>query len=706
MNDPRQEKTAAHDPKILIIEDDNGFAELMATALDDEGFANCCTGNGRDGLELLACNSPALVILDYTLPDMNGDAFIEQMRDQGCATPFIMVTGRDDSSLAVRMMKTGAYDYMLKDASFLDRLPSVVGRALHEAETRKRLYQAEISLRQSETRLARAQKIARMGSWEWTVDTNEIYWSDELYRIFGLTPGDPRKIESDWIFSLVHPLDVASVKRALTTALKSFQPFSIIYRIISGNGAEVVVNSQGEVELGEDGRAKFLSGTTLDITARIRAESEIQQLINYDTLTGLPNRSLLHDRLRLAIAQAARERQLIGVLFLDLDRFKGINDTLGHRAGDKLLLCVAQRLAACVRESDTLARLGGDEFVIILDGIHSEDGITTVANKILTLIAEPIYIDGHELYTTASIGIAVYPMDGEDSHTLLKHADVAMYQAKDLDRNNFQFFSREMNTKMLERMMLENSLRRALEREEFFLLYQPQVDARSGRIVGMEALLRWQHPDLGLLGPDKFIYLAEETGLIIPLGEWVLRTACRQNKLWQEAGLFPVRVAVNLSGKQFSQRLDDMIASVLLDTGLGAEWLELEITESAIMKNAENNVTMLRKLMDMGIALAIDDFGTGYSSLAYLKHFPISRLKIDRSFVRDITTNPDDAAIAEIIIAMAHTLKLSVIAEGVETRAQMEFLSFHNCVEMQGYLFSRPVRAEQFEELLRNGLKY
>jgi diguanylate cyclase (GGDEF)-like protein len=573
--------------------------------------------------------------------------------------------------------------------------------------TLERLRRTEQSLRQSEARLVRAQKIAGMGSWEWNIQTGEIYWSDELFRIFGLNPGDHQKIEMEWVFSLVNPVDLPAFKKVIFAAAKSGQAFNVVYRIISGSGGEIVVNSQGEVECDADGRARFISGTTLDITARIRAEGEIQQLINYDTLTGLPNRSLLHDRLKLAIAQASRDHQLIGVLFLDLDRFKDINDTLGHHVGDKLLKTIAKRLAACVRESDTLARLGGDEFVAILVNVNSAEGITTVAKKILTLISEQICIDDQEIYTSGSIGIAVYPMDGVDSHTLLKHADLAMYQAKELDRNNFQFFSREMNVKVLERMMLENSMRKALEREEFFLVYQPQVDARSGRITGMEALLRWQHPDLGLLDPDKFIYLAEETGFIVPIGEWVLRSACRQNKAWQQQGLPSVRVAVNLSAKQFGQdHLAEMIAATLLETGLEAEWLELEITESAIMKNADQNVTILRKLKGMGVSLAIDDFGTGYSSLAYLKHFPISRLKIDRSFVRDITTNPDDAAIAEIIIAMAQTLKLSVIAEGVETRAQMELLSFNNCIEMQGYLFSRPVPAEQFAKFLSDGLKY
>lgn len=703
----RLERQNSARTRILIVEDDCGFAELMASILEEGGFSCCCASSGKEALIWLVAQSPKLVILDYSLPDMTGASLIERMRELGGNTPFIVVTGKDDASLAVEMMKTGACDYLLKDTSFLDRLLAVVVRALQEVETRERLERAKHSLRLSEARLARAQKIARLGSWEWDVRAGEIYWSDELYRIFGFTPGEPKRISKEWIYSLIHPADLPAFKQQLLTSVKTLQSFNMIYHTTSRSGGDLVVNIQGEVERGEDGRAWLISGTVLDITARIKAESEIHHLINYDTLTGLPNRSLLHDRLRQAIAQAAQDRHLVWVLCLDLDRFKGVNDTLGHRSGDKLLQEVARRLAACVRESDTLARLGGDEFVVVLDGVVSEKGASIVAKKILALIAEPIPIDDHELYTTASIGIAAYPMDGEDGHTLLKHADLAMYKAKELDRNNFHFFSHDMNIKVMERMMLENSMRKALERDEFFLVYQPQVDARSGRITGVEALLRWNHPDMGLLTPDRFIYLAEETGFIVPLGEWVLMTACRQNRAWQKLGFPPLRVAVNLSGKQFGQhRLDEMISAILLETGLEPEWLELEITESAIMRNADQNISILRSLKEQGISLAIDDFGTGYSSLSYLKHFPITRLKIDKTFVQDITTNPDDAAIAEIIIAMAQTLKLNVIAEGVETRAQLEFLSTHTCFEMQGYLFSRPLTTDKFVYLLRDGISY
>lgn len=692
--------------QILVVEDDD-FSEQISSTLEQEGYPTLTVGSGRNALDWLSANSPRLILLNYSLQDMEGADLIEQIWELGCQIPFIVVAGADDASLAVEMIKTGACDYVVKDGSFLERLPLVVTRVLHEIETRERLERVKQLLRLSESRLARAQRIARMGSWELDLRNGNIYLSDEFYRIVGIMQTDAEQVSIRMILGCINQQDLPLLKRNFFQAVKNGQSFNTVCRIKSRLNGEAIVNIHGEPEFGDDGKTCLISGTTLDITDRIKAECEIQQLINYDTLTGLPNRNLLHERITHSIAKAAPLKQIVGLLFIDLDRLKNVNETLGHRAGDYLLKSVAKRLLGCIRDSDTLARLGSDEFVIVMNSVTNEEGLSNAAKKILSIIAEPFDGDDDEIYITATIGISVYPLDGDDGHLLLKHADLAMYQAKELSRNSFNFFSQEMNSKALERLMLENSMRKALEREEFFLVYQPQVDVRNGKIVGMEALLRWQHPDMGLLGPDRFICLAEETGFIVPLGEWVLQKACRQNKAWQMAGLPPVRVAVNLSARQFGQqRLDETISSILFETGLAPEWLELEITESAIMKNADGNIDMLRKLKEMGIALAVDDFGTGYSSLSYLKHFPISRLKIDRSFVRDITTNSDDAAIAEIIIAMSQMLKLNVIAEGVETRAQMGFLSFHNCVEMQGYLFSRPVLAEQFAEMLKNGLKY
>jgi diguanylate cyclase (GGDEF)-like protein/PAS domain S-box-containing protein len=442
-----------------------------------------------------------------------------------------------------------------------------------------------------------------------------------------------------------------------------------------------------------------------DITERKKSEEEIQQLAYYDTLTRLPNRTLLHDRLHQAIALANRNNRLVGVLFLDLDRFKGINDTLGHVAGDRLLKAVAERLLATVRESDTVSRLGGDEFIVILSGLAHEEDISKTAEKILAVIAEAIIIDSREIYTTASIGIAVFPDDGADSTLLLKNADIAMYQAKEQGRNNFQFFSKEMNVKALEHLMLETSLRRALERNELFLVYQPQMELHSGQIVGMEVLLRWRHPDLGVLAPTRFISLAEETGLIIPIGEWVLRSACTQNRAWLDAGYRPIRMAVNISVGQFRQQnFVEVVASILRETGIDAPLLELELTESMVMTNAASTVDLLGELKAMGVSLSIDDFGTGYSSLSYLKHFPIDRVKVDRSFVRDIGNNADDAAIAGAIIAMSHSMNLKVTAEGVEHQEQLQFLASRGCDEIQGYILAQPLPADELAGFLDSAM--
>lgn len=698
--------TQTEDGTILIVEDSLPFGELLAGSLGDEGYQCHTVSSGAKGLAWLAGNRPALILLDYGLSDMSGESFVEGMRSQGGAVPFIVVTGRDDSSLAVQMIKQGASDFLVKDTTLLDRLPVAVTRTLQEVGIMQRLQQAEQALRQSELRLSRAQRIARVGSWELELATNLFSPSPELLLILGYNHQDCSPVPLEWMHRQIHPADLPFVRKSLAAGIESGRSIELAFRVLTPTGSELAVTCQAEVETGEDGTPSMLVGTLLDVTERARAEQEIQHLANYDTLTGLPNRNLLHDRLQQAIAQAARQENSVGVLCLDLDRFKGINDSLGHNVGDKLLKMVAGRLRMCVRESDTLARIGGDEFVIVLRLVSDEDGISNAASKILSVISEPFSLEEQELYLTASVGVAVYPTDGADAHTLLKHADLAMYQAKDMDRNNFQFFSSDLNVKVMERMVLENSLRRALERNEFQLYYQPQLDVVRREVVGFEALLRWKHPDLGMIAPDKFIPLAEETGLILSIGEWVIRTACHQAKAWQDAGLKQVKMAVNLSGRQFRMQLDQVVEGILRETGLDAHWLELELTESILMKNFSQNQELLQALADMGCKLSIDDFGTGYSSLAYLKHFPLGRLKIDRSFVRDIIHNPDDMAIAKIIVDMAHTLKMQVTAEGVEDQEQLELLKSFGCHEMQGFLFSKPVPADQAGQLLHNGISF
>ncbi|WP_250456608.1 EAL domain-containing protein [Caballeronia sp. INML5] len=446
-------------------------------------------------------------------------------------------------------------------------------------------------------------------------------------------------------------------------------------------------------------------GIINDVTDLMRYQEELEYQANYDTLTRLPNRNLLKDRLQHAIETARRRDAKIAVVFMDLDGFKNVNDSLGHSVGDRLLAVIAERLARSARTSDTVARHGGDEFVVVLPDITDEAGLIVWMERTRAAISEPVWIDDTELYVGCSMGASLYPQDGDDAETVMKKADLAMYRAKDMGRNNYQFYQPEMNASVGARMNLERRLRRALRDGEFLLHYQPQVDMSTRQIVGIEALVRWHDPEQGLVSPASFIPVAEESGLIGPLSEWVLREACRQNKAWQDAGLPPARVSVNLSARHFQQRdIARLVTSVLEETGLAPRYLELELTESAIMRNAEEAITMLSELSALGIGIAIDDFGTGYSSLSYLKRFPVHRLKIDRSFVADIGSSGDDETITSAIIALAHSLEMQVIAEGVETHAQHDFLRERDCDEMQGYLFSRPMPHEAIPGLLQQGV--
>ncbi len=441
-----------------------------------------------------------------------------------------------------------------------------------------------------------------------------------------------------------------------------------------------------------------------DISAVMHFEAELAFQARHDILTGLANRRLLRERLEHEMAVAQRTGLPLWVVFIDLDRFKFVNDTLGHDAGDTLLKGVAERLLAATREVDTVARLGGDEFVLLLPQHGNGDPGMAILQRILDAVAQPMQLGEYEFFLSCSLGVAVYPDDGCSAEMLIKHADIAMYRAKEQGRGHWQFYASNMNADTLERLSLESELRHALERGQFHLEYQPQLDLASGRMVGMEALLRWRHPQLGLISPASFIGMAEEMGLIIPIGDWVLRTACAQARAWQLAGHGPLRVAVNLSARQFKQRnLLHAVAAVLMETGLDASCLELELTESMVMHDVEQATAIMGNLKALGVQLSIDDFGTGYSSLAYLRHFPIDVLKIDKSFVNDITHSNDDAAIVCAIISLAHNLRLKVIAEGVETAPQLDFLRQHGCDQMQGYLYSRPLAVPAFEALLRQG---
>jgi diguanylate cyclase (GGDEF)-like protein/PAS domain S-box-containing protein len=577
------------------------------------------------------------------------------------------------------------------------RITGYVGLSEDITERKK----AEEALRESEAGLAAAQRIAHIGNWDWNILGNELRWSDETYRIFGFAPQEFRVTYETFLKS-VHPDDRSFVTAAVDKALHENRPYSADHRIVRPDGTERIVHEQGEVSLDQDGKPVRMIGTVQDVTEHRRAQERLNYLAHYDTLTGLPNRILLQDRLSQAMVEADRRDRLVAVMFLDLDRFKIINDTLGHETGDALLKSVAERLRSCVRAGDTISRLGGDEFTIVLANIAHVDDVAHVAQKIIESFVAPFHVNGRELFISPSLGITLYPFDDNDIDSLLRNADAAMYHAKELGRNTFRFYTAELNRRTAKRLRLETALRHALERNELLLHYQPQVDLKTGRVTGAEALLRWQHAEMGLISPLEFIPLAEETGLIIPIGEWVLRTACAQARLWREAGLGELQIAVNLSGRQFQHlRLARLVKKVLKETGLDPRQLDLELTESLLMHNTDAILGTMEELHAHGVAFSMDDFGTGYSSLSYLKRFPIDTLKIDQSFVRDIPRDPDDAAIAQAIIAMAHNLDIRVIAEGVETADQLAFLRSKRCDGMQGYYFSKPIPAEGMARLLQ-----
>jgi diguanylate cyclase (GGDEF)-like protein/PAS domain S-box-containing protein len=483
-------------------------------------------------------------------------------------------------------------------------------------------------------------------------------------------------------------------------------------QLVRKDGSLVWVSLAGSLVRSSDGEPRYHIAVIQDISASKRAaaalkesEEQFRILAQYDVLTELPNRSLFYDRLAHGIAQAKRHGWILAVLFIDVDRFKYVNDTFGHAAGDKLLKRVSERLKACVRDEDTVGRLGGDEFAVVLGFLNAAEDAAVVAKKIIQQLNRPFDLEGAELYVTASIGITLYPADSTERDELLRNADVAMYRAKDLGRNNYQFYTPDLNRRTREMLSLESELRHALDREEFVLHYQPKVRLADRTIAGVEALLRWRHPERGLVAPADFMPLLEETGLIVEAGRWILRSVCRQLNDWRAAAVPVVPIAVNLSARQFlAPELGENIARALSEHGTAAELVEIEVTESSVMTNTEDVVLTLERLDSMGLKIAIDDFGTGYSSLTWLKRFPIRALKIDRSFIRDIIVDRDDDAIAQAVISMAHSLKLAVVAEGVETQAQLERLMQYGCDEAQGYLFSRPLPADECGLLLRREL--
>jgi diguanylate cyclase (GGDEF)-like protein/PAS domain S-box-containing protein len=555
------------------------------------------------------------------------------------------------------------------------------------------------ALQVSQGRLSSLVSLSSDWIWEQDEELRFSYFSDGLQQATGVHPsqllGKRRLLDS---VVDVPPDVVADHERRVAARL----PFrDLVYCLGTPGSRGVYISVSGEPIFDDDGRFKGYRGVGRDVTHQRLAEQQVLKLARYDGLTGLPNRTMFMDELERTLARARRHGGRFALFFIDLDRFKNINDSLGHGAGDQLLKVMATRLRTLLRDSDLVARLGGDEFVVLLDATVEADDLAHVARKALAAIGEPVPIDSRSYQVTGSIGISLYPDDGADAAALLKNADAAMYLAKDRGKNNYQFYTVQLAAHSAQQFALEADLRVALQRDELLLHFQPKVRVDTGALIGMEALLRWLHPQRGLLPPGTFITLAEDCGLILPIGQWVLDAACRQMRAWRDAGLQVPRCAVNLSARQLgTDTLVDDVARALADHRLAAEALEVEITESVLMADPERANRTLQALHGMGVHVSIDDFGTGYSSLAYLKRFPAQTVKIDRSFVSGLPQDRDDAAITQAVIAMAHSLGLEVVAEGVETQAQLDFLLRQGCDQAQGYLISRPVPADQLQRML------
>ena len=696
-------------PLVLVAEDDEVSQILMRESLEIAGFRVETVDDGKQALSAFKRLQPDIVLLDVMMPKMDGISTCTAIRSLpgGDHIPVLITTTLADKDSIHNCYEAGATDFMTKPINWTilqQRIQYMLrsSRAVNE-------------LCQSKARLAEAQRIAQLGNWEWIVERNLLIWSDETYRIFGLKPNEfLGTLEA--LLEQIHPDDRDLVTRSIESTARNGSPLSMDHRIVLPDDSERIVHQQAEAVVNESGKTIRIAGTIQDISDRKRTEAKIIYLAYHDSLTGLPNRNFFKQSLKKELSHAERHGKMLGLLFLDLDHFKHINDSFGHVAGDQILREVADRITQCVRISDNAGRMdepfsdpcvtrfGGDEFAVMLTDISRIEDAARVAQRLIELLSEPFIIETHEIFLGASIGITVYPMGGMDADTMLKNADIAMYHAKDSGRNNFQFFTKSMNRMAFERLTLETRLHKGLENDEFRLYYQPQLDIKTGQIIGVEALIRWQQPEMGLVSPLEFIPMAEETGLIVPIGEWVIRTACEQNKAWQIAGYPPVRMAINLSSRQLKQKeLIEVVTGTLKETGLDPDWFEMELTETCIMQSQDDPLAMLNHLKSIGIRLSIDDFGIGYSSLSHLKRFPVNTLKIDRSFVKDIPEDTETAAIIRAMIAMAKGLNMKIIAEGVQTEEQLKFLQEQECDWMQGYLFSPPVPGDEMTRFLAEG---
>jgi diguanylate cyclase (GGDEF)-like protein/PAS domain S-box-containing protein len=683
-------------PVVLVADDDGTGRLLLVEALRREHFVVVEAANGAEAIDRFVEARPDIVVLDVVMPEVDGfeACAIIRSRPEGELTPILMLTGLDDVESIRRAYEAGATDFATKPFNWV-----VLS---HRVRYMLRAQRALVDLSRSEARLARAQRMARLGHWEWDAASGRVRWSHEVLAMLGSNGGGEPTLESQ--LDRVDPVDREALRRCRQEAVERGTAYAMDFRVIRPDGSSRFVHEQAEGRLGAGGEVQGLSGTMQDVTERREVEARLSFLARHDQLTRLPNRAFFHEQVSSTLATLRGRDGILAILMVDIDQFKRFNDTLGHRECDRLLRELAARLRAAFGISEapvlgtatgprvTLARPGGDEFLVAVNDIEGPSDAARFAQSILSELKRPFRLDDREIFLSASIGISLFPQDAEDAETLITQAASALSHAPDRGWGGYRFFNERTHTAALTRVTLESDLRHALERDELALHYQPLVDARTGKVVALEALARWSHPDRGMVSPGEFIPLAEETGLIDALGDWALRAACRQIRAWRVSGLEPPVVAVNLSAVQFQREdLPERIAGSIRESDLEPGRLEVEITESVLMHDVERALATLNRLKEMGVSVSVDDFGTGYSSLAYLRRFPFDRLKIDRSLVSGVIDSSDAASIALAILALARSLELDTVAEGVETEDQAAFLREHGCRTLQGFLFARPM---------------
>ena len=697
--------------RILVVDDEPMPRLLTGRSLEASGFEVHYAKNGREALERYTSVLPDVVVLDVMMPELDGYEVCRRIRSgpDGARPAILMMTALDDAASIDRAYAVQATDFVVKPIN--PRLMPHRVRYLHRSS------QAAAELRESEMRLKSAERIANVGHWVWSIDEDDVVVSEQAAAILGINEPGPSLAS---LFERVPSDERERLRVCIARSADKGEGFIFEHRIV-GDGQMRHASQRAVVERSDDGSLARVVATVHDITQRRRDEEEIRRLAYFDSLTGLANRVLLRQNLDRVLDLARRHNRNSAVLCLDLDLFKRVNDTLGHSAGDDLLKAAANRLQTAMRRSDCVAvsqppqiehlgssigRVGGDEFTIVLSEIRREEDAAIVAKRLLGELAKPFTVGREQVFVGASIGIAVYPCDGDNAEDLTKNADAALYHAKAQGRNRFAFYSESLNEATRRRMQLETGMRIALQEDQFEVVYQPKVEIGTDRVFGLEALLRWHHPEEGTISPGIFIPVAEDTGLIIPIGTWVLRTACDQLRRWSDQGLTGMSISVNVAARQFSDEdFVSIVTETLAASGIESSQLELEITESTLMDDTDVSIDVLNALRALGVRVAVDDFGTGYSSLSYLRKFPIDVLKVDRSFVQDIPHNSDNSAIAEAIIAMGDSLRMKVVAEGVETDAQLAFLANCNCDAVQGFLFSRPLPADAMGDWMQQRVR-